>query len=130
MEKCETDYFPDKLLFSEAGYEHDSLLIRMEADFHFHSSQGVVRVPKNFVSNGASIPRIFWNLLSPFGPYFKASICHDFGYSSLNDTFTRSQVDLYFLEGMKILGVGFFKRQTIYNAVKMFGWTCYKGYKA
>ncbi len=39
-----------------------------------------VVVPKGFVTDGASIPRLLWPLISPFGPLLEGAILHDFGY--------------------------------------------------
>jgi len=37
-------------------------------------------IPKGFIFDGASIPRIFWNMLSPSGYLFLAGLLHDFIY--------------------------------------------------
>jgi len=37
-------------------------------------------VPRGFVTDGASIPRALWWLLSPFGVLLEGGIVHDFGY--------------------------------------------------
>jgi len=37
-------------------------------------------IPKRFIFDGASIPRIFWNMLSPSGYLFLAGLLHDFLY--------------------------------------------------
>lgn len=41
-----------------------------------------ILVPKGFITDLASIPRLFWNLpgFSPTGPLLFGSIAHDFGY--------------------------------------------------
>lgn len=122
-------YFPDALHLMDGGMKGDSRLFILENDFHYVSSMGVIRVPKLFVTDGASIPRIFWNILQPFGIYFKAAIIHDYLYSNLNQDFTRLEADLIFKEAMFNLGLGFVKREAIFRAVRMFGWKSYKGYK-
>ena len=38
-------------------------------------------IHKGFITNWASIPRIFWTVLSPTGPLLIASLFHDFIYS-------------------------------------------------
>lgn len=86
-------------------------------------------MPALFVTDGASIPRMFWNIFPPTGSYFKAAIIHDYLYSSLNDKFSRSESDLIFKEAMFNLGIGWIKRETIYRAVQLFGWTAFKGLK-
>jgi hypothetical protein len=37
-------------------------------------------VPAGFIFDGASIPRLFWNILSPTGYLFIAGLIHDFIY--------------------------------------------------
>lgn len=37
-------------------------------------------IPKGFIFDGASIPRLFWNMLSPSGYLFIAGLLHDFLY--------------------------------------------------
>ncbi len=39
-----------------------------------------VVVPKGFVTDFASIPRLFWSILPPDGPYVYAAIIHDYLY--------------------------------------------------
>jgi len=37
-------------------------------------------IPAGFIFDGASIPRLFWNILSPSGYLFLAGLIHDFVY--------------------------------------------------
>jgi len=37
-------------------------------------------IPAGFIFDGASIPRLFWNILSPSGYLFMAGLVHDFVY--------------------------------------------------
>ena len=37
-------------------------------------------IPAGFIFDGASIPRLFWNILSPAGYLFMAGLIHDFAY--------------------------------------------------
>lgn len=39
-----------------------------------------VIVPTGFITDGASIPRWLWWLISPFGPLLEGALLHDFGY--------------------------------------------------
>lgn len=121
--------FPDKLRFVEAGFKNDSALFRLTSRCRFFSSLGTIYVPSGFVTDGASIPRIFWNILSPFGPYFKAAVVHDYLYSPWNSNFNRKDSDQIFLEGMTLLGVSEVKRGLIFNAVRWLGWNRFKGLK-
>ncbi|GAA7467324.1 hypothetical protein HpBHB14_15440 [Helicobacter pylori] len=37
-----------------------------------------ISIPKGFITDGATIPKLFWNILSPFGRFFKSCALHDF----------------------------------------------------
>ena len=38
-----------------------------------------IKIPKNYVTNGANIPRIFWSIIPPFYPlYLNAVVVHDY----------------------------------------------------
>lgn len=120
--------FPDSLLFKEAGFKTGSMLLMLTSTFRYFSPWGKITVPLGFITDGASIPRIFWSLLSPFGPYFPAAIVHDFLYSKDSDGygFSRWECDELFLMAMKDCGVGWVKRNAIHKAVRLGGWASYK----
>jgi hypothetical protein len=40
----------------------------------------LIVIPAGFITDGASIPRVLWWLISPFGPLLEGAILHDFGY--------------------------------------------------
>lgn len=78
-----------------------------------------VVVPKGFVTDFASIPRVFWSTLRPDGEYAYAAIIHDYLYWVQAES--REDADLVFKLGMENLGVGAAKISLIYNAVRIFG---------
>lgn len=85
-----------------------------------------ITVPKGFLSDFASIPRIFWAILHPTdSKILAASLTHDFIYSKhgkLKDrTLSRKDCDKIFLKIMQTVGLGWFKRTMAYNAVRVFG---------
>ena len=63
-----------------------------------------VRVPAGFVTDFASIPRIFWSVLRPDGLYSYAAIVHDFLY--WEQPVTRSAADDIFKFVMQDFMVG------------------------
>lgn len=102
-----------------------------------------VTVPVGFRTDFASIPRPFRNLFSAVGKYSKAAVVHDFLYNGgwvtqiliddvTGDTFerhwhpTRKEADDIFLEAMKVLGVGWFTRTSVYLAVRAGGWSSFE----
>lgn len=118
--------FPDKLRMEKAGNRNGTSLFRLIEPFHYISSFGTIGVPVGFVTDGASIPRAFRNIFDPHGPYFEAAVIHDYLYSPHNDEFDRGESDEIFKEAMYNLGVGWPTRETIYRAVRLFGWGAFK----
>lgn len=121
-----TDRFPDKIQLADGGMRGSSRVFILEHYFRFISSAGIITVPTGFHTDGASIPRLFWNILSPFGSYFPAAIIHDFLYSVRNLRFNRLESDRIFMEAMKTLGVPWITRKTIYTAVRLGGRSSFK----
>lgn len=100
----------------------DHYLWRVYENFEFYLSDDnsdVISVPAGFVTDLASVPRIFWTLLPPDGKYAKAAIIHDYMYD--NALRTKKEADLIFLDGMTVLGVPRWKRMIMYYAVRLFG---------
>lgn len=83
-----------------------------------------VIVPVGFVTDFASIPKIFWSLLPNWGPYGKAAIIHDYLYFSHNRS--KKEADNIFYEGMLVLNVPKWKASLIYQCVHLFGEGSYK----
>ena len=119
--------FPDRLSLIDGGMSGASRIFIVENSFRFLSSKGTITVPAGFATDGASIPRIFWNIFEPFGAYFHAALIHDFCYSNLDKAFTRREADDLLNEGMRALGVNWFTRQAVYRSVRLFGWRFFKG---
>tara|TARA_B110000503_G_scaffold139137_1_gene226833 strand:+ start:721 stop:1119 length:399 start_codon:yes stop_codon:yes gene_type:complete len=122
--------FPDVSQFADAGMRGSCRVFRLTAAFRYFSMIGTVIIPKGFCTDGASVPRIFWNIFSPFGEYFSAALIHDFLYSKDSDNLfyvsERKEADGIFLQAMKDIGVGWLTRRTIYRAVRLGGWMSYK----
>lgn len=84
---------------------------------------GVIIVPKGFETDFASVPRLFWNILPPWGEYAPAAIVHDYLY--VMQPFTRYEIDYLFLRIMEQLEVGWFKRHIMYRGVRIGGWNAW-----
>lgn len=85
-----------------------------------------IKIPAGFVTDFASVPKAFWNVMPPTGEYGKAAVIHDFLYRT-KGVATKAEADSVFLEAMTALGVGFWTRRTMYYGVKFFGGSSYKG---
>lgn len=97
-------------------------IVRESFEYHVGSypSDQIITVPKGFDTDFASIPRIFWGILPPSGPYGKAAVVHDYCYRTA--CYSRKISDIIFLEGMDVLKVSGWKKIVIYYAVRWFGW--------
>jgi hypothetical protein len=73
-------------------------------------------VPMGFVTDFASVPRLFWSLLPPIGRYGYAALFHDFVY--WEQTTTRRDADLVFRNTMLELGVSRLVTFALYGSVK------------
>lgn len=83
--------------------------------------KGIQRcIPRGFVTDFASIPRLFWNIMSPTELGDVGPIKHDYVYRL--GTGTRAQADKQFLHDMKLDGISWWKRSTAYSMVRAFGW--------
>lgn len=71
--------------------------------------------PADFETDLASVPRFLWPIFPPHGKYAPAAVIHDW---MLESGFDRKVCDLVFLEGMKTLGVVFWRRWTVYAGVR------------
>jgi hypothetical protein len=85
-----------------------------------------ITVPADFVTDFASVPRLFWRLLPPTGMYGKAAVIHDYLYQTQDRS--RADADRIFIEAMEVLGVSRVTRQAMYRAVRLCGWYPWQRY--
>jgi uncharacterized protein DUF1353 len=78
-----------------------------------------VIVPEGFVSDLASIPRVFWQVLRPEGRYAYAAVVHDYLYWT--QTRPRGEADQIFKIAMEDSKVDPKTVETVYQAVHRFG---------
>lgn len=100
---------------------------KLTAPFEYHSKRyGVIKIPTNFISDGASIPKIFYSLIGGrwTGKYVEAAICHDWLYFS--QIYSRRKSDRIFLNAMKVLRVSWWKRRMMFYAVRIGGFYPWK----
>lgn len=81
----------------------------------------VIIVPINFVTDGASVPRVPFVYLLVGGRARRAAAVHDFLYQT-HGARSRRQADLVFLEGMKVDGIALWARELMYAGVRIGGW--------
>lgn len=87
-----------------------------------------VTVPAGYLSDGASVPRMVWWLLPPWGAYGQAAVVHDLlceYLQVLTDSgepadITRAECDQLFAEAMAVLAVPRLKGITLYAGVSLY----------
>ena len=96
-------------------------------DYIYSINGYLIRVPKSFITDGASVPHSLQWLYNPFGKYIKAAVIHDYLYSTYNNTgINRTLADKIFNFVMKETNVDVRTRRKFYAAVRAFGETSWK----
>lgn len=78
-------------------------------------------IPIDYVSNGASIPRLLRGIYSQQGVYVMPSIIHDYLYD--NNYHSRAFSDRQFLLDMGKVGTNKFTKWLFYYVIRIFGKT-------
>ena len=78
-------------------------------------------VPKGFVTDFASVPRVFWAAFPPCDKYTPAAVVHDYLYWMQFEDCNRICADEILLSAMESSGVDHVTRQSMYRAVQFFG---------
>ncbi len=78
-------------------------------------------VPRGFVTDGASVPRLLWRVCGhPMeAPAVAAAVMHDWDYAA--GKVPRADADRRFRENLALCGVGFARRWLFWLAVRLFG---------
>lgn len=85
----------------------------------------IVTVPKGMVTDGASVPRMFWWLLPTWGSYSRAAAVHDYLIGCIEelkphpDAETRLAADRIFLEAMGVCNTPYILRGMLYAGVRI-----------
>ena len=79
-----------------------------------------ITAPVDFVTDFASVPRVPLAYLLAGNTAHEAAVIHDFLYNNKPHPCTRKQADQVFLEAMEITGIVWWRRELMYNAVRLF----------
>ncbi len=93
----------------------------------------VLRIPKGFITDFASIPKLARWLIAKTEDHIKGAVLHDYLYSlrgrisfigigKRTENISRKQSDKLFLVGMKVCKASLWKRFLMHSAVRLFGW--------
>jgi len=117
--------FTTPLVVELIGNDEWSVYEKFEYHVGTYPSKEIIGVPKGFHTDFASVPRIFWNIISPIDKHGKAAVLHDYLYS-IQYKNNRKLCDNIFKEAMGILGVKKWKIFVMYWAVRLFGKSHFK----
>ena len=107
---------PGILAFSDRLY----FMLDTELKWKVGETQKKIVSPPGFVSDGASIPKVFWPLgLVPYGAHGRATAVHDYMYWS--QQCSRKQADNIMLIALKESGVSIFTQWILMAGVRLFG---------
>ena len=89
--------------------------------FEYHvghlGSEEIISVPEDFETDFASVPRIFWAVISPVDKHAKAAVIHDYCYY-----YARKRCDEIFKEALEVLEVSPWKVWCMYQSVRVGGY--------
>ena len=99
----------------------------------------IITVPRGFVTDLTSVPRVFWSFLPPDGPWVKAAVVHDFLYYTQGDgvwykrtgisrreRYSRRAADDILREGMADRDIDAWAQFIIWAAVRVGGWIAWQ----
>lgn len=126
---------------------------QLDEEFSYYRENNeneIINIERGYITDFASVPRLFWSIFPPFGRYTKSAVLHDRlcdaflkkekwsdvlknsnfvgSEEKLNKKVTRKEADKIFLESMKAIKVGKFTRWTLYSFVRFYaifryGWS-------
>jgi len=110
--------FEGELILRYLDKPIDGKWFEVYKEFFYESKNISAVIPKGTKTDFASVPRGFRWMISRVGKYGKAAVLHD--YLCELEGFARKDADQIFLEAMKVLGVGWFKRRIMYFGVRSY----------
>ena len=117
--------------FSKNKFKHIDMW-RVDEQFDYHvgckDSDEVIHIKKGTITDGASIPKFAWIIVGhPLEEYAQAAVLHDEMYRT--HMYARIRCDAILYEAMGVLKVAKWKRITMHQAVRRFGWISWKNRK-
>lgn len=89
-------------------------------DIYFWVDHQEFKIDKGFVTDLATIPRIFWPFASPaYSPFICPAIIHDWFYRQ--NIFERQKVDLIFYRMLRSNGISALEASSMYYFVRFLG---------
>lgn len=87
------------------------------------SQEHTIVVPKGYISDGASIPRVFHRAYHPFATEsYEGAVLHDYIYSHLYGRYSKRIADALLRALIKYNGGSWFMQNSFYCAVRLNVW--------
>lgn len=97
----------------------------LSCDLLWDDGLRVLIVPRGFVTDLASLPRVARVFIDRNGASRKAAVLHDYLYQTGKTS--RLTADRVFRDALTCCGVGWLTRNAMYLAVRSAGWMFYRG---
>lgn len=110
------------VMLLDAKYEREgrsTVVLHSGFEFHDRKAKRVIRVPRTYVTDFASIPWLARGLIESFGRHARAAVVHDWLYA-INEG-KRIDADKVAMHAMEALGVPWWKRWAIYASIRAGG---------
>lgn len=110
-------------------YNKDYWIVKKEFRYYVDGDLSrYVEIPRGYLTDGATVPRLFWGLVPPWGKYGQAVVLHDWlceemGYWNYGrwEALTRREVDHIFNAAMREINVPHATRNIMFQAVRAYG---------
>lgn len=104
----------------EEGTDRVKLYKDFTVSFHLDGVDHKITVPKNYITDGSTIPRVFWRIYTPFYTEARwASCVHDYIYSDLYRVYTKELADNLLKNMMLHDGASEWTASVFYRAVRL-----------
>lgn len=117
-----------KKVFIDKSPEKKSDQFSLIVPFEYtHPLVGIRKVPQAFITDGLSVPQIFWGFIPPHGIGFPAAVVHDdcyinnVGANQWGHALARQVADGLFRDNCRALGMPEWQVQLIYITVRLGG---------
>lgn len=97
---------------------------RLAKPLVYQGARDTLEIPSGFTTDFASVPRPFWAVFPPYGYHTKAAVVHDWLYRTR--ILPRRDADGIFRRIMRELRVSWWRRWTMWAAVRAFGWAAWR----
>ena len=109
-----------EILSTLGTYKIGSRLWILSHDFVIRTPRGIRVIPRGYITDFASVPRLFWTLIPPVADEIaEASIPHDYFYTKDSDEVPRKFADECLKEIARVNGASWITAQAAHKAVRL-----------